>query len=411
MSEQFKIHTFGRFQILYGDHDFTDSTTNKSKMWSVLKYLIAYYGKAVSAERLMDILWTEEKADESDDPTKLLRGIIYRLRKTLATYGGEKQYVTFSQGSYMWNTEIDCWVDSLEFDKLLTEARDASKPFDERVKLYNAAIELYNGPFLRDSTVEIWTLSFTDYYRRLFLQAVNELADLYDTEYMLEEIVMLLDKAVAIEPYEEPLYIRQIQTLMNNGEYAYAKQQYRLFEKILRREFGTKPSHNLEALLFEINKATVNQNSSFEEITQILESGIKKQGAFLCGPETFRQIYNLDKRSDERVHFPVYLVLITCSLHQAVQPDNEESEIKHAMKALRQILLHSLRNGDIVAQYSKSQFILMLTALGNDGGVSAMHRIRYLFESKVGKDKYGFDFDISPISREAIDNLSDKQRQ
>ena len=399
MDKRLKIHTFGRFQISDGEQDFTDATSSKSKAWSVLKYLIAYYGKPVSADKLADILWSEE---DYDDPAKLLRDIIYRLRKTLSTYGGEQHYITFSQGNYTWNPDIDCWIDFLEFDKLLSSARDESKPFKERTTLYNTAIDMYNGPFLRDSAVEIWTLTFTDYYRRHFLQAVNELADMYETEFMLDEIVMIFDKAIAIEQYEEPLYIRQIQTLISNGEYAHARQQYRQFEKILMREFGTKPSHSLARLSYEIDKATFNQNGSFEEITQILESGAKKQGAYFCGPETFRQIYNLDKRSEERVHFPVYLVLITFHLPEGTPADREDSEMKSAMKALRQVLLQSLRNGDIVAQYSMSQFVLMLTVLANDGGAAAMHRIKFLFEKKVGKDKGFFDYNLSPIGRDEI---------
>ena len=399
MSKQLKIHTFGRFQISDGEKDFTDATSNKSKVWSVLKYLIAYYGKPVSADRLADILWSEE---DYDDPAKLLRDIIYRLRKTLSTYGGDQSYITFSQGNYTWNPDIDCWIDFLEFDKVLSRARNDTIPQEERVSLYNSAIDLYNGPFMRDSAVEIWTLTFTDYYRRLYLQAVNELADIYENEFMLDEIVLVFDKAIAIEQYEEPMYIRQIQTLISNGEYAHARKQYKQFEKILLREFGTKPSHNLERLSYEIDKATINQNGSFEEITQILESGTKKQGAFFCGPETFRQIYNLDKRSEERVNFPVYLVLITYVLPQDTPESKEESEMKSSMKALRQVLLQSLRNGDIVAQYSKSQFVLMLTVLGNDGGAAAMHRIRFLFEKKVGKEKGTFDYNLSPIGKDEI---------
>lgn len=397
MEKQLKIHTFGRFQISDGDRDFTDATSSKSKVWSVLKYLIAYYGKPVSADRLADILWSEE---DTEDPAKLLRDIIYRLRKTLAAYGGDHPYITFSQGNYLWNPDIDCWIDFQEFDKLLSSARKADLPAEERITLYHKAIDLYNGPFLRDSAVEIWTLTFTDFYRRLFLQAVNELADLYDNEFMLDEIVMLFDKAIAIEPYEEPLYIRQIQTLVSNGEYAYARQQFKRFEKILLREFGTKPSHNLERLSFEIDKATINQNGSFEEITQHLEEATKKQGAFFCGPETFRQIYNLDKRSDERIHFPVYFVLITYNLPEGTTDDAKDSELKGSMKALRQVLLQTLRNGDIVAQYSKSQFMLMLTVLNNDGGAAAMRRIKFLFEKKVGKGKGDFVYHLSPIGRE-----------
>lgn len=398
MENRLKIVTFGSFHMSDERSVYTDSASGKNKMWSVLKYLIAYYGKPVPAERLAGALWSDE---EYEDPSKLLRDIIYRLRKSLTTCFGDRKYVLFSQGNYFWNTEIDCWVDFLEFDHLLDEARDSTKSNEERAALYNRAISLYNGPFLRDSTIEVWTLNFTDYYRRRFLQAIAELADLYEAESLYDEIVIIYDKAITNEPYEESLYIRQIQTLINNGEYEHARQQYRLFEKILLREFGTKPSQDFVRLSFEIDRAVENQSGSLEEITQLLDSGNIKQGAFFCGPETFRQIYMLDKRSEERINFPVSLALVTFLPSPEIYADEKERELKSAMKTLRLLLMQSLRNGDVIAQYSKNQFILMLTVLNSDGGLAALRRIKYLFESKYGKEKGRIEYNVSPIGRDA----------
>ena len=400
MDSRIRIYTFGSFQITDGVQVSNDATSKHTKVWSALKYLTAFYGKPVSAERLTDVLWPE---GNYDDPGKMLRQIIYRLRKELAIYGEDKPHILFQKGNYSWNPEIDCWIDVLEFNRLLNDARDESRPYESRIMLYTAAIDLYNGPFLGDSSTEIWTLSFTDYYRRLFLQAVNELADLYEAELMLDEIVMLFDKAIASEPYEEPLYIRQIQTLISNGEYAHARQQYRYFEKVLMKEFGIRPSQNLERLSYEIDKATINEPGNFEEVTQLLEAGNKKRGAFFCGPETFRQIYVLDKRSEERIQFPVFLALITYNLNQSIEEAKKERELKNAMKTLRQVLVNSLRNGDVIAQYSKSQFILMLTALDKNGGQAALRRMKYLFENKYGRESGQVEFNLSPIGKEKMD--------
>ena len=396
MSKQLRIHTFGRFQISDGASDFTEATSNKSKAWSVLKYLIAYYGKPVSADRLASAIWAET---ETDDPSKLLRNTIYRLRKALSDYGGDQQYIVCSQGSYLWNPDIDCWIDFLEFDRLLTQARDIQKPHRERVDLYNAALDIYGGPFLRDSVIEMWMLTLTDYYKRLFLQATDELADLYDEESSLDEIVLTYDKAIAIEPYEEPLYVRQIRTLINIGEYEHAKRQYRLFEKILMREFSTKPSRKFEHLYFDIEKASMNQSGSLEEITQLLEADYMKKGAFYCGPETFRQIYMLDKRAEERVSYTVLLALITFSLRPGVDESMKDDELKAAMKELRKVLMRSLRNGDVIAQYSNCQFLMMLTVTSENGGQVALRRMKYLFESKHGKKTGTFDFVLSPVGK------------
>ena len=400
MSVQIKIYTFGSFQITDGSQPSTDNKAKNTKVWSALKYLTTFYGKPVPAERLIDVLWPD---GDYDDAGKMLKQVIYRLRKELAVYGGEKPHIIYQRGNYLWNQEVDCWIDVFEFNKLLACARDISKPTTERIDYYNDAIDLYRGPYLGDTTTEIWTLTFTDYYRRLFLQAVSELADIYEGESMLDEIVLLYDKAIVSEPYEEPLYIRQIQTLINNGEYEHARQRYRYFEKILIREFGTKPSQNLERLYYEIDKATINEPGDFEEIAQRLEEGNKKRGAYFCGPETFRHIYILDKRSEERIQFPVFLALLTYNQSLDIEESARERELKSAMKTLRHVLVNSLRNGDVIAQYSKSQFILMLTALDTNGATTALRRMKYLFEGKHGKEKGDVTFHLSPIGKEKMD--------
>ena len=396
MSKQLKIVTFGKFQVSDEENACTEATNSKSKIWSVLKYLIVFNGKPVPTETLVETLWSGE---EYDDPAKILRDIIYRLRKTLVSCFGEQSYIIFDQGNYVWNQEINCWIDYQEFEKLLDSARDETKTFPERIALYNAAIDLYNGPFLGNSAVEIWTLRFTDHYRRLLLQAVGELADLYEADYLLDDIIELYNKVIASEPYEEPLYVRQIQTLINNGEYTRARQQYRFFERILMREFGAKPSRSLERLSYEIERATANQTGSFEEVTKLLESDNNKQGAVFCGPETFRQIYVIEKRSEERLNFPVYLVLVTFSPKTDINESGKDSELKSAMKTLRHILVQSLRRGDIISQYSKCQFILMLIVENNNGGQQAMRRMKHLFESKYGKDKGEITYSLSQIGK------------
>ena len=405
MDNQIKIITFGRFRITDGSRELMDATSAKSKMWSVLKYLIAFSGKPVPADRLADAIWADE---DHDNPAKLLRDVIYRLRKTLTTYSGEQPYINFSQGNYSWNDKLNCWIDFVEFNDLMGKARDTSKPSDERITLYADAIALYDGPFLRDAAIEIWTLTLTDYYRRLFLQAVEELAELYELEGMLEEVVMLYDKAIICEPYEEPLYIKQIQTLIDTGEYEHARRQYKAIEKVLMREFGTKPSHNLERLSYEIDKATMNQAGSLDEISQLLEEGSRKQGAMFCGPETFRQIYMLDKRADERINFPVYLALMTYIERDDVEEAKAESELRNAMRILRQVLRQSLRNGDVIAQYSRNQFILMVTAMDEKSGSAALRRMKYLFETKFGTGGGELQYHLSPIGKGDIGLVSAK---
>jgi DNA-binding SARP family transcriptional activator len=393
--KQLRIYLFGNFHISDGTNIFSGASDKKNKIWSVLKYLIAYCGKPVSAERLACILWPDE---DCADPAKLLRDVIYRLRKALTAYGGEKTWIFYSCGNYFWSPDIHCWIDVLEFDRLLCRARDASKPYEERTELYSSALEFYTGPFLSNSEAEVWALPFTNFYRRLFLQAIGELAGLYEAKGMFEDIVRICDNAIMREPYEESLYVRQIQTLIQTGEYAYARQQYRMIEKILMQEFDTGPSPELEHLSSKIDQATVDRIDGIGEIAQMLEERSKKPKAFFCSTETFQQIYSLDKRSNERIRFPVHLGLLTLTMRSGLH--EKEGEMKEAIAVLRQILMESLRTGDIVSQYSRCQLILMITTLSRENGIAALRRIKFLFESRFKTNRINIEYNISPVGNE-----------
>lgn len=394
MGKKLLIYTFGGFYITDGVSVFSNTPVRNNKMWGVLKYLIAYRGKPVLAEKLMDVFWPEE---DCANPAKSLRDVIYRLRKTLLSYGGDQPYIIFAYDSYYWNPKVDCYIDVVEFEKLLQSAQDLTKDDAELEELYTQAIDLYRGTFLNDATPELWIANFENYYRRLYLQAVFDLAKLYEKRWAHDDIVLLYDKALEIEPHEETLYIQQIRALIDNGEYAHAKRQYKQIEKILLREFGAKPSNELAQLNIKIDKSTTKAANNLTLIKNQLEQEIVRKNAIFCGFETFRQIYSFDKRSEERIQFPVFLGLITVSFRPEYA--GSEDDMKYMMKTLRTIILRTLRRGDIISQYSANQFIFMLTTTDDKGAQIALNRIQQLFENEFAADRFILETQISPIGK------------
>lgn len=386
------IYTFGSFNITYGTQTHVNLSIRNSRMWKALKYLIAYRDKPVPAERLIEVLWPE---DDCADPGKSLRDIIYRLRKTLTMYGGAQPYIGFSQGCYFWNPDVPCSIDVAEFEQSLRIARDSVRDIEERVPAYRRAVALYQGGFLSESASELGVLHFANCYRRLYLQAIEELADLYERHFDIEEVILLYDKAVAVEPREETLYIRQIQALIKNGEYALAKRQYLHIEKILLRDFKTKPSKVLQNLLEEIYRVSSLKADNLDEIKKQLEEDFFQKGVVFCGPETFRQLYCYDKRSEERVQFPVFLGLITVT--DVADCPGDEEKLRLVMKALRRIMLRTLRRGDVICQYSPNQFILMLTALDSIKGQAALNRIKMLFVREFDESPVNLATQVAPV--------------
>ena len=288
------IRTFGGFDMLFEDKAFSDTSIRRGKAWIALKFLIANYKRSVSTEELINILWVN---DDSSNPLSSLEKIIYRLRKTFSEYTKNIQYISFSQGMYSWSPTVEYTIDVADFEDLLVKARDVSENIENRIEYYKSAIELYRGDFLSGGNKELWLVNFTNYYRRLYLNVVEELAQLYEQQTAFEEVILLHNEAIKIEPYEESLYIRQIRMLITIGDYALAKQQYQTIQKLLKKEFNVEPSPELMNLQLEIGRATEYRNTDLTHIKNNLENSIVKKSAIFCGPETFKRIYSKSRFS------------------------------------------------------------------------------------------------------------------
>jgi len=327
-------------------------------MWELLKCLLAYYPKSVTIDKLMEAICPD---DSADDPARNIKAIVYRLRKTLSLHGGEQDYILFTNGNYLWKHDANCFIDFVEFNRLLRAAEAPDISDDERISCYNAAISLYSGDFLGEerSAGETWAANFVAFYKRLFLQAVDSLGYLYERRLDYDNVITLYNKAILIEPYEESLYTRQIQVLMKNGEYAMAKRQYRQIEKFFLKEFETTPSQTLQDLYEEAIKADTRKPASLSRIKEQFDESEMRGGPIICAPDTFNHIYRYGQRTDERVELPTFLGKITLLSNGGNNFDR--SEIELAMKTLQRALIGTLSKGDIVCRYSPNQILLMLT--------------------------------------------------
>jgi DNA-binding SARP family transcriptional activator len=398
-----RIRTFGGFSIEYGDHTPLDLSNKNAKIWELMKYLIACYTKPVTAEKLSGIMWPDGSVS---DPTRSVRDIVYRLRRTLETYAGGQSYVLFANGCYFWNPKAECSIDVVDFNAFLNEAGDPARSDKDRAVAYNAALSLYQGEFMggKRSAADAWVVNFVNWYRRLFLQAVESLSDIYERHFDYENIILLYNRAILIDPYEEALYVRQIQILIKNGEYALAQRQYRQIEKIMSREFDAAPSKTLQDLYDEARRASAHQSDTLDRIKRELEEKALQRGALFCAPDTFRQIYYYDKRADERIPFPIFLSMITVRCGEEEQEEQAgKTEREQAMKTLLRVLLNNLRKGDIVCQHSQNQFLLMLTAISASRAQLALERMCALFEKAFGPGPVQLKTEIVPMKSSMTD--------
>jgi DNA-binding SARP family transcriptional activator/TolB-like protein/Tfp pilus assembly protein PilF len=213
------------------------------KARALLAYLAAQGGRAVSRERLADLLWPYQGTDQARHS---LRNCLLELRRALGAGVDAHLGTDFSTCRIHAMT-----VDLDDFERL---AR-SSQADDLR-----AAAELYRGEFLADFLVDSepfqeWLASERDRTLDLACGVLQRLTAQEDAAAEHEAAIRAARRLVALDPLSEVGHRALIRAYMRAGRRAEALRQYRNCSEILKRELDVAPDAETQALAKEIARA------------------------------------------------------------------------------------------------------------------------------------------------------------
>ena len=231
------------------DGQLLDFPTQKVK--ELFIYLVLQHDRAHPRTALANLFWPE--ADEEHGRANL-RKALSLLRKML----GSEQWLITSGGAVRFNTKAgDFWLDSEEFERLITLTPSPSPVQtgedgpEGRVRALEQAIALYRGTPLAD-IYEDWALSESERLQSLYLEALEQLAEIYQTDREFPKAISVWEKIVRVIPWHERAH-RELMTLYAlSGDRAAALRQYREYCEILRRELHVPPLPETQALYEKI---------------------------------------------------------------------------------------------------------------------------------------------------------------
>jgi hypothetical protein len=124
-------------------------------------------------------------------------------------------------------------------------------------------------------------------------------------------------------------------------------------------------------------------NGNPEIFLQILDDDCANDGAFVCSPDKFMEIYELEKRRMERD------VPNRCIIHLRLNNHRKNSEqvVDHVEKIAEQILdslVNQLRCGDIVCRWNKKHFIVLVADTEYEEAGKIVNRLKNSFISRYG---------------------------
>jgi DNA-binding SARP family transcriptional activator len=208
--------------------------TQKAK--ELFVYLVIYRDRAHPRVILATLLWPESDEERA---RANLRKTLSLLRKMFDPR--ETQWLISSGGAVQFNT-ADCWLDVEEFEQLIT---DGVK--HKNTESLEHAIALYRGrPFV--DIYEDWAIAESERLQALYVDALEQLAELYQAQHELQKAISVWTKVLHAVPWHERAHHELMTLYALSGDRPAALHQYRQYCEVLQRELGVLPLPETQAL-------------------------------------------------------------------------------------------------------------------------------------------------------------------
>lgn len=236
---------FGRFE-LYRDGEPVPLGRN-GRAQAILKYLLTNRARPVSQDYLMGWLWPESGAKKA---RWSLNSAVHALRKIFGDYPASINYVLLDEGRYRLCPAVRVSTDVDEFDARYDRGRLLEKNgrMQEAAAEYEEAVGLYRDDYLIEDLYEDWTMIERERLSSAYIEVLCRLAVHHLKSAQIQECIQDCYRVLEKDRCHENSHRLLIECYVRLGLRARALQQYRLCERVLRREYGVEPSPETQTL-------------------------------------------------------------------------------------------------------------------------------------------------------------------
>lgn len=270
-----KARTFGRFELAKDGKPVQFSGKVQRKPLDLLKVLIAFGGRDVSEERIIDALWPEAPGDLAH---KSFEMTLQRLRRLI----GIDKVLRLQDGLLTLDDRL-CWVDTWAFERmferlefggseepglpspcpLTAKKGDKARRKSASIQSWKTSIlgnpqsamehrekviSLYRGHFLPADSRQPWSVITRERLRSKFLHLVTKTGEQYEQDGEWKKAVVCFEQGLEKDAVCEEFY--QHLMLCHNalGHRAEAVNTYQRCRAVLRDRLGLDPSSRTEEL-------------------------------------------------------------------------------------------------------------------------------------------------------------------
>lgn len=391
--ELIQIRTFGEFSLRSSNAAISDSDNRSRKVWGLLAYLLCHRGQIISQKNLIDLLWGNDST--SSNPENALRITLHRTRALLDKLSADagRTCILYKDGGYLWNADIPVWMDCEHFDTLcLPDVLEE----DQRLVQALEALSLYRGEFLPRQSSEFWAIPICAHFQNRFLCVSQEAVALLSARGRYQEAAEICRKAIAAEPYHEPLYQSLMRVLAAMGEPKSAAEVYETLNSRLFGDFGVRPSEETRAVYRAAAYSPEDRSLPIDEILEHLQEPETAPGAMQCDYDYFKVLCYAESRSMERSGNATHVAILHVSSNS--QKPLSKRSLNRIMEQLGQQLRLNLRRGDTISQCSVSQYIIMLPNANYENSCMVCRRVIGAFHRAHPHVTAKVNFMVQPLT-------------
>jgi predicted ATPase/DNA-binding SARP family transcriptional activator len=214
----------------------------------LLLALLLELNQTVPGETLVDRLWPQEELPS--DPGNALQVLVSYLRKVLGSADGPT--IVTEAGGY----RLVAQPDDVDAHRLAALVEQASQESDvrEKLRLAEAALELWRGAPLAEIQYEAWAEPEVSRLEELRLVALDERADALLGLGREQEAVAQLQRTAGKHPMRERSVAQLMLAWYRSGRQADALAAYEALRRALADELGIDPSPALQRLHLQVLK-------------------------------------------------------------------------------------------------------------------------------------------------------------
>ncbi|MFN8414209.1 MAG: tetratricopeptide repeat protein [Anaerolineales bacterium] len=236
------IQAFGRSLVRVRGKVLSSSDWQTQSVRDLFFFFLSQ-SRPLTKEQIAEAFWPE-----IDDPAKIrlrFKNELYRLRRAVG-----QETIRFDNAVYSFNHTLDYEYDVESFESYVSKAKSA-KVTEEQVDFYHKAVELVHGPYLDDMYFD-WVLMDRERLNQIYLNALLSLAELYQKQAMLEEALVMCQRAVECDSGLEAAYRLSMQIYHRLRDRQAVMRTYQACVEALKQNFDLSPSKETKNLYHKL---------------------------------------------------------------------------------------------------------------------------------------------------------------